>query len=205
MSIQIFNCQQGTKEWIECRLGIPTASCFSMILAKARGGDGDSKTRKTYLHKLAGEIITGKPMEGFSNDHTERGHEMEAEARNAYAFIHDVEPVPVGFIRNGDMGASPDSLVGETGLLEIKTKLAHLQIEALLSDDLPRKHKAQAQGQLFVAEREFLDFVSYWPGLPPLIKRVHREDDYIKKLELEIRVFNDELRQVVEQIRGKAA
>ncbi len=205
MSIEIFNCEQGTPEWAECRLGIPTASCFGMVLAKARGGAGGSKTRKTYLHKLAGEVITGKPMDGYSNHHMERGHEMEGEARDAYAFIRDAEPRRVGFIRNGDIGASPDSLIGDTGLLEIKTKLAHLQIEALLSDDLPSEHKAQVQGQLFVAEREFVDFVSYWPGLPPLIKRVHREDEYIKKLELEIRVFNDELRQVVEQIRGKAA
>lgn len=202
--LQIFDCEQGSQQWIDCRLGIPTASQFATVMAKGKGG-GESLTRKTYLYKLAGEIITGKQMDSYSNGHTERGHEMEEEARNAYAFMHDVEPVKVGFMRRGEMGASPDSLVGENGLLEIKTKLAHLQIEVLLSGELPSEHRAQVQGQLLISEREYVDFASYWPALPLFVVRVFPDDAYIKNLEQQLKVFNAELRLIVEQIRGKAA
>lgn len=202
--LQIFDCEQGSDSWINCRLGIPTASQFATVLAKGKGG-GESLTRKTYLYKLAGEIITGKQMDSYTNAHMERGHEMEEEARNAYAFMHDVEPVKVGFIRRGDMGASPDSLVGDSGLLEIKTKLAHLQIEVLLSGELPSEHRAQVQGQLLISGREYVDFASYWPALPLFVVRVFRDEEYIKRLAEEVEIFNAELRLLVEQVRGKAA
>ena len=87
--------EQGTPEWFAVRMGLPTASQFATIMAKGRSG-GDSKTRQTYLYKLAGEILTGDPMDSFSNHHMERGHEMEPEARRYYAFMHDVEPQQVG-------------------------------------------------------------------------------------------------------------
>lgn len=202
--LQIFDCEQGSQQWIDCRLGIPTASQFATVLAKGKGG-GESLTRKTYLYKLAGEIITGKQMDSYSNGHMERGKEMEEEARNAYAFMHDVEPVKVGFMRRGDMGASPDSIVADSGLLELKTKLAHLQIEALLDGELPPEHRAQVQGQLLVSGREWVDFASYWPALPLFVMRVFRDEDYIKNLEQQLKVFNAELRLIVEQIRGKSA
>lgn len=201
--LQIFDCDQGSEEWINCRLGIPTASQFATVMAKCKGG-GESLTRKTYLYKLAGEIITGKQMDSYSNGHMERGKEMEEEARNAYAFMHDVEPVKVGFMRRGEMGASPDSLVGGRGLLEIKTKLAHLQIEVILRGELPSEHRAQVQGQLLISEREWVDFSSYWPALPLFVVRVFREEEYIKRLSQEIEIFNAELRLIVEQIRKAA-
>ncbi len=198
--MQIIECEQGAPEWFAARMGIPTASEFSTVMAKGRGG-GDSKTRATYMKKLAGEILTGKPMEGFSTAHTERGKEMEPDARNLYAFMHDCEPQLVGFIRNGQKGCSPDSLVSNDGMLEIKTKLPHLQIEVLLSSDVPSDHVAQCQGQLWVAEREWIDFVSYWPGLPLFVTRSHRDEDYIKALATAVDEFNDELAHLVERIR----
>ena len=78
-------------EWFECRRGIPTASEFDTVQATGRGG-GESKTRRTYLYKLAGEILTGEQMYSYSNDHMERGKEMEAEARDMYIFLSDLEP-----------------------------------------------------------------------------------------------------------------
>ena len=151
--MQIIDCEQGSPEWFAARAGIPTASQFATVMASGRGG-AESKTRRTYMLKLAGEIITGDPMDSFSNAHTERGHEMEPEARNFYAFRHDVDPQLIGFIRNGNAGASPDSLIGENGLLEIKTKLPHLLIDVTLRGEFPTDHKAQCQGQLWIAERE---------------------------------------------------
>ena len=199
--LDVLECEQGTEEWHRARMGIPTASEFSTVLAKGRNG-GDSKARKTYLYKLAGEILTGQPMEGYSNAHMERGHMMEPEARAAYSFIKDAEPVQVGFIRNGRAGASPDSLIGADGLLEIKTKLPHLMVEAIVRDDMPPEHKAQCQGQLWIAEREWIDIACYWPGMPLFTHRAQRDEEYIAELAKAVDAFNAELDAIVERVRA---
>lgn len=195
--IQVFNMDQGGDEWFQARLGIPTASKFATVMAK-----GEGKTRSEYMRKLAGEIITGEVTESFSSIHTERGKEMEDEASQTYAFINSVEPKLVGFLRNGNKGASPDSLIGDNGGLEIKTALPHIQIDRLERDRLPPEHKAQVQGNLWVSEREWWDFVSYWPRLPMLCVRVFRDEEYIKTMSDEIDRFNDELAALVERIRA---
>jgi len=186
--IEVFDFAQGSPEWFVARLGIPTASEFGAVKAK-----GEGKTRRTYMMKLIGELMTGEPCEGFSNAHMERGKEMEPDARNLYAFHLDLEPVQVGFIRNGRKGCSPDSLVGNNGMSEIKTKLPHLQAEVLLADRLPPEHLPQCQGNLWVAEREWIDFVSYWPKMPLFVKRVYRDEVYIKTLATEVDLFLAEL------------
>ena len=200
MDVEIFDCEQGSPEWYACRLGIPTASEFDTILAKGKGG-GESKTRRTYMLKLAGERITGKPKYEYSDDHMERGKEMEQEARDLYAMVADADPIKVGFMRRGDAGCSPDSLIGDSGLLEIKTKLAHLQLECLLADNLPSEHRAQCQGQLWISGRQWLDFVSYWPGLPLFIKRVDRDEEYIRTLAAAVRAFNEEMHQLIARVQ----
>lgn len=199
--IQIHNCEQNTPEWLACRLGLPTASMFATILAKGRDG-GASVTRKDYLYKLAGEVLTGEPMDNFTNGHMERGHEMEGAAREMYAFLHDAEPELVGFISNHGAGASPDSLVDSDGLLEIKTKLPNRHIEALLRDGIPPEHKAQCQGQLWIAEREWLDLVIYWPKLPLIVRRVTRDEPYIRDLAAAVENFNGELAEIVGRVRA---
>jgi hypothetical protein len=201
MDLQIFNCDQGSAEWIACRAGIPTASQFDTVLAKGKGG-GESKTRRTYMLKLIGERLTGAPMYSYNNDHMERGKEMEAEARDLYSMVSDVEPVQVGFLRRGEAGASPDSLIGESGMLEIKTKLAHLQLECLLGDRLPPEHKAQCQGQLWIAEREWVDFCSYWPGLPLFRHRVYRDEVYITQIAAAVDAFNAEMLELIARVNG---
>lgn len=200
MTIQIFDCEQGTPEWRTARLGIPTASEFSTVLASGKSG-GESKTRKTYMMKLAGEIITGEPMDSYSNGHMDRGKAMEEEARAFYAFLHDEPLQRVGFVRNGDKGCSPDSLIGASGGLEIKTKLAHLMVELLLRDEFPPEHKAQCQGFLWVTERDWIDIECYWPKMPPLIKRARRDEAYIRTLSDGVDAFNEELAQMVERLR----
>lgn len=200
MSPRIIDCEQSSPEWYAARLGLPTASMFATVLAKGKGG-GASLTRQTYMHKLAGEIITGEPMEGFSNEHMQRGKDMEAEARSTYAFIHGADPKQVGFVVNGRKGASPDSLLGDAGMLEIKTKLPHLMIECILKDEFPAEHKAQCQGALWVAEREWIDIAVYWPKMPLFVKRATRDEAYIKTLSEAVEKFNEELDEVVERIR----
>lgn len=198
--LEVFDCDQNSLAWFEARRGLPTASEFSTVMATGRGG-GESKTRRTYMLKLAGEIVTGEVQEGFSNAHTERGHEMEPDARNLYALMTDARPELVGFIRNGQKGASPDSLIGADGLLEIKTKLPHLLIDVLLKDEFPAEHKHQCQGALWVSEREWIDIAVYWPKLPLFIKRAYRDEAFIKELSAAVDAFNSELAEVVEKVR----
>jgi hypothetical protein len=201
MAPRIINCEQGTEEWFRVRAGMPTASMFSTVMAKGRSG-GESATRRTYMLKLAGEILTGEPAETFSNAHTERGKVMEEDARNWYAFNQDVEPERVGFIINGPKGCSPDSLIGSDGMVEFKTALPHILIEKLLKNEFSPEHKAQCQGALWVAEREWIDLVTYWPRLPPLRVRAFRDEVYIAAMSRAVDEFNEELAEVVERIRS---
>lgn len=196
MSVQIIDCEQGTEEWLRCRLGFPTASNFSAILAK-----GEGKTRRAYMLKLAAEIITGEPGEAFTTPAMDRGKAMEAEARSLYAFVADTELRQVGFVRNGAVGWSPDSLIADAGALEIKTQRADLLIDTLLKDEFPPEHKAQCQGGLWVGEREWLDLCVYWPKMPLFTKRAKRDDLYIKNLAGEVARFTDELDALVERLR----
>lgn len=195
-------CPQGSEEWFRARAGIPTASEFATVMASGRGS-GESKTRRTYLLKLAGEILTGEPAESYSNAHMERGKAQEPEARNLYAFMHDADPQLVGFVVDDAIGAgcSPDSLIGTNGALEIKSALAHIQIDRLLRNELPAEHRAQVHGVLWIAEREWIDFASYCPNLPLFVKRVYRDDDYIREIAAAVERFNGELAETVECIR----
>lgn len=198
--LTVYDCEQGSEDWFRARMGIPTASEFGTVLAPRAGSEG--KMRRTYLHKLAGEIITGEPMERYGNAHMERGHEMEAGARSLYAFMSDADPTQIGFLRNGQKGCSPDSLIGDAGMLEIKTKLPHLLIDCILKDDFPAEHKAQCQGALWVAEREWVDIAVYWPRMPLFVKRAYRDEEYISKLSDAIDAFNADLAAVVDRIKA---
>lgn len=201
--IEVFdNIEQGSADWFAVRLGLPTASMFSDVMAKTGPRGGIAKGRQTYMRKLAGEIITDEPMDSYTNAHMERGKEREAEARDLYAMLNDVEPSQVGFIRNGNCGCSPDGLIGDAGLFENKDALAHIQIERLERGELPPEHLAQCQGALMVSQREWLDFMSYCRGLPPLIVRVERDEAYIAALRVDVDEFVGELNDLVAKIRS---
>jgi hypothetical protein len=196
----IYDVPQGSEDWFRLRAGVPTASCFDQILAKGKN-DADSLTRSRYMRTLAAERITGEPGEQFETDAMRRGKMMEAEAREHYALMHDAELDLVGFVKNGIAGCSPDALLGENGIIEIKTKRGDILIEVLLKGNLPPEHVAQVQGSLWVTEREFCDFVAYWPGLPTFVKRCHRDETYIANLAEEIARFDVEVAAIVERVR----
>lgn len=192
--VQIFDCAQHSSEWLEARRGIPTASRFADILAKGQG-----ITRRKYLYTLAGEVLTGEVQPAFTTEAMERGHAMEADAVNLYAFERDVEPVVCGFMRRGRAGCSPDRLLGRDGLVEVKSKLPHLQLEVLERGALPPEHKAQVQGQLWVSGRAWCDFISYWPRLPLFVTRVERDEPYIESLAQAVADFVNELDALVKK------
>lgn len=203
--IREIECEQGSPEWFKARAGLPTASEFATVMASGRGG-GESVTRRKYMLTLLGELLTGEVVEGYSNGHMERGKVMEQEARDLYLFRTEVESRLAGTFVNDDVraGASPDSVIGEDGLLEVKTKLPHLQLDLLIRGGLPAEHKAQVQGQLLVTGRQWVDFVSYWPKLPLHIVRVERDEPYIATLRQAIADFNGELAALAERFREAA-
>lgn len=194
---------QNTPEWMQLRAGLVTASHYAAMMA-----EGEGKMRDTLIHRVAAEIITGEPIETYSNGYMERGKTLEPEARTAYALHKGCDPEPIGFIRYDKDGAlrtgcSPDSTIGKDGLLEIKTEKADLIIKTIFRDEAPTKHKAQVQGQLMVSGREWLDLFVFCRGMPRFIKRVTRDEPYIKRLSLKLKETNEEIDTIVKRIRAR--
>lgn len=165
--MKIIDCIQGTPEWHAARAGRVTASRISDLSAKTKTGWGAS--RANYMAELVAERLTGKVAEGFSNAAMMWGTEKEPEARSAYAFITSQEITPIGFVIHPTIemsGASPDGLVGDDGLVELKCPNTATHIETLLSETIPEKYLKQMYWQMACTGRNWCDFVSYDPRLP---------------------------------------
>lgn len=188
----IHEVAQGTTEWLELRAGIPTASEFSRILTPT---GKPSKSAEPYMHELLAERLLHQPLDTFTSSWMERGTALEDEAAKYYAFQMEVQPAKVGFITTDDgrAGVSPDRLVGDEGLLEIKVPAPGTHVRYLLFKPVDRVYFPQLQGQLWVTGRKWLDILSYCPGLPEAQIRVERDDDYIEKLSGEIARFCETL------------
>ncbi len=158
------------------------------------------------MMKLAGERITGKNVDEGTTLSMRRGSELEPSARALYATLTHTEPEIIGFVLADDRkkGFSPDAFVGKNGLLEIKTKKPEILIPYFTQKGFPEEHKAQCQGGLWIAQREWVDLMIYWPDMPPLIKRAYRDEAYIRRLESEISRFNEALEMMVGQIKSFA-
>jgi hypothetical protein len=202
----ITDIQQGTPEWLALRLGIVTCSELDSLLVNGKGEAGFGAGAFTYMNPLIGERITGELADPFTgNRHTERGHELEGVARILYEDREEVKTTQVGIILNHGIGYSPDSLVADEGLTEIKTKLPKLQVEVILGGEVPKEHVAQCQGGLWVSEREWIDFVCYWPGMPLFIKRAYRDEVMIRKLSERVKTFYEILDERMNKVLGIAA
>ncbi|ALE03089.1 lambda exonuclease family protein [Bartonella ancashensis] len=192
------DCVQGTAEWHQVRHGLVTASVFEMVLARKKDGQKTQKYQALMM-KLAGERITGKVVEEGTTAPMRRGTELEPTARQLYGTLTQTKPECVGFLLADDRmkGFSPDALIGADGILEIKPKKPEILIPHFYQNSFPIEHKAQCQGGLWIAQREWIDLMLYWPGMPPLIKRAYRDEVYIRKLDSEIRRFNEALERMV--------
>lgn len=210
MELQVFNCDQGTPEWIESRLGVVTASEMHNVMAQPRKGETTSKTRATYMRRLASEIISGEPCSIFEgNAYTRHGHETEPKARELYTIGSALPVSQVGFLRRGRIGCSPDALVGEPdprvvadGGAEIKCKRGDIHIEVLLTGVVPIEHQKQIQTSMYVTGREWWDFVCYTKGLPLFVQRVHRDEAMIGRIIEDSDAFIEELDELVTKIKG---
>lgn len=196
---------QGSPEWHTLRAGIPTASCFDKILTP--GGE-PSKQAEAYLYKLVAERLIGRPIDTFNGGWMDRGTAFEAEAVAYYEAQRDMDTERIGFVTNdaSTVGASPDRFVGDRGLLEVKVPAPHTHVGYLLSRKVEKDHRVQVQGQLWVAEREWCDVLAYSPdGLPPIIIRVERDEEYIRKLAAVVGEFSARVEQTVARLRDGAA
>jgi len=197
---------QGSQEWFVARLGKVTASRISDVLATLKTGEAAS--RKNYRMELVCERLTGLKAEGYTNSHMERGNTLEPFARSSYEAIKGVFVTEVGFIQHPFIlmsGASPDGIVGELGLIEIKCPTPSNHIETVLSKKSPAKYFNQMQWQMACTNREFVDFVSYCPevgqGLDLFITRVERDDKYIAETEEAVNAFLEEVDSLTKQLK----
>jgi putative phage-type endonuclease len=197
--------EQGTEAWFNIRIGKITASRVADVLAKTK--TGYSTTRDNYMAQLVCERLTGQKGESFTNAAIQHGIETEAYARAAYEARYDVLVDEVGFVSHPTIemsGASPDGLVGDDGLIEIKCPNTATHIETLLSESVPNKYYTQMQFQIACTGRKYCDFVSFDNRLPTelqmFVKRVPRDDMYIKLIEDEIVKFLAELDTKINQL-----
>lgn len=204
--MNIVNCVQGTPEWHAARAGRVTASRIADLTASTKTGWGAS--RANYKAELVAERLTGTVADSFSNAAMKWGTEMEPEARSAYSFMMDKEVVPVGFVIHPTIamsGASPDGLVGDDGLCEIKCPNTATHIETLLSGSVPDKYLKQMNWQMACCERQWCDFVSYDPRLPArmqlFVTRIERLLD--PELEQKVRDFLKEVDETVASLTEK--
>jgi hypothetical protein len=180
--MRIIECEQGTPEWLQARLGIPSASSYAKLVTTT---GKSSAQAEAYINQLVAERITGEPTVFHVTEPMARGVELEPEARFRYEMETGNLVIQVGFLMHDTLqaGASPDGLVGENGGLEIKCPSAHTHVEYLRDGDLPIKYFQQVQGCLWISGRDWWDFMSYHPKMEPLIVRVFRDEEFIKALE----------------------
>lgn len=198
---------QGSDEWKALRLGKVTASRVADVVAKTKSGY--SASRANYAAQLIAERLTGTPAESYTNAAMQHGTETEPEARAAYEFYQGVTVQEIAFVPHPKIdqaGCSPDGLVDDDGLVEIKCPNTATHLETLLGQAVPSKYEAQMQFQMACTGRQWCDFVSYDPRMPEnmrlFIKRVGRNDNRISELETEIAAFLLEMAVKLSQLNS---
>jgi len=197
MTTDVTDVQQGSEEWKTLRLGKITASRVSQVMGKSR---------QNFLAIITAERIS-KQAESFTNAAMQWGIDTEPFAREAYEARNGVKVVQVGFCLHPtikDAGASPDGLVGDDGLIEIKCPNTSTHVGTLIDQKAPTKYIPQIQFQLACTGRQWCDFVSFDPRIEQSFFqiRVERDSEYIEKMEKEVSEFLEEVDRLVNQIQG---
>jgi len=178
--MKIIDCEQGTPQWVEARLGIPTASRFDKIITPKTLQL--SKSADMLICQLIAEKLLGQFQDSEESDWMNRGSNLEDIAADDYAFSQDVDLKRVGFITTDDglIGCSPDRLiVGRNAGLEIKNPSAHVHISYMLDpNSLFEKYKCQVLGSLWITRFDYWDLMSYHPYLPRVVVTCMSDDLY---------------------------
>ena len=188
---------QNTEEWMDLRKGKFTASSFKdLFMAKT------TKGYQSAIYKVVYERMTGEQPENFTNDYMQRGHELEPLARECYEVETFNEVQEPGFFElNEFVGASPDGLVNDDGLLEIKCPAYNTMIAYLINPKLPTIYKYQVHGQMWVTGRKWCDFMCYHPKLKPVILRIERDEVIITDIIMKIEESIKEVESIINKIK----
>lgn len=199
----IHDHEQGSEAWFSARRGIPTASGFSKILT-ATGKPSTSAT--AYMYSLIAERLSGAEVDQFTNEWMERGKELESEARDLFRFATDIDMPEVGFITDDEItiGCSPDGWNGDIGL-EIKCPKASTHVKYMLGSGCPADYVPQVQGSMFVTGASHWWFVSYYPGLDPVMCKVAADPDWHSAFAAELTKFNRKMTDALAKLDSKAA
>ena len=174
--MKIIECQQGTPEWLEARVGIATASELDSLVTplwKLRKGEGVT----TYICKKLAERWLGEPLPSFNSVEMEQGNILEEEARPWFEFTSGLSVRAVGFVTtdDGSAGCSPDGLLDDGSGIEIKCPACHTHTRYLLAGEVPDEYRAQVQGSMYVTGAASWRFLSYCRGFPALLLVVERD------------------------------
>jgi hypothetical protein len=184
-----YDFAQRSEDWQRARLGIPTSSEFHRIVTPKECKL--SAQSRDYMAVLLAEWMLAAPLPSIETEYMQRGAQLEHEAVRAYEFASGLDTETVGFVTTDDgmIGCSPDRLVGSEGCLEIKCPAANTHVGYMLERKLDDKYAPQTQGQLFITGRQWVDTVSYYPGLPTVVIRSGRRPDYIASLQSALSAF----------------
>jgi len=197
--IIIDDIEQGSPEWFALKAGVPGASSFNKIVT-TKGEP--SKQSTDYAYQLAGERLIGKQEESYSSFAMTQGLEREAEARQLYELMTGETVKQVGFVfksERKDVGCSPDGLMEKKGC-EIKCPMLKTQVKYLLDGTLPTDYFTQVQGSMWVCGFNEWEFFTYYPGMPPLLITVKRDEQFIAKLEKAMIDFIHELNKIYTEL-----
>lgn len=199
---------QRSPEWFAARCGKVTASRIADLRARTKTGWGASRDK--YMAQLVVERITGTVAPSFQNAAMAWGTETEPQARAAYEFEMDATVTEVGFVNHPIIpmaGASPDGLVGDDGLLEIKCPESHTHLDTLLNEKVPDKYLQQMQWQMACTGRKWCDFVSFDPRMPPHLQfwcqLVPRDDALVEAIEKDVIEFLETVNEKVEKLNER--
>lgn len=198
------NIDQGTDEWHDIRRGIVTASAVGKLYTPKTLQPATNPYSVALTMQLAAERITGWTEPTYINFDMQRGIDDEPVARNLYA-EHYAPVVETGFMVRDDwgfqLGYSPDGVVGDDGLIEIKSRRSKTQLETILADEVPEANMAQLQCGLLVSEREWIDYVSYCAGMPLYVKRVYPQPKHFDAILNAVEAFENKVREIVATYR----
>lgn len=200
---------QGSPEWMQARVGRVTASRLADVVAKTKTGK-PTAAREEYMAEIVCEILTGKPVEMFQTKDMQWGIEKEPLARAAYEARHFIEVETVGIVDHPFIeraAASPDGLIDDDGLIEIKCPKTKTHLLTLMADEPPEQYLPQMQWQMACTGRTWCDFVSFDPRMPAkyqlFIKRVFRDQQAIMKYEDEVRRFLQEVDSIINKLEAR--
>lgn len=188
MTLTIYEeLEQGSDEWLNVRAGLVTASTIGKLITPSTLKPAANDTARSLIETLVIESITGRVEYVHPNAAMQRGNRDEPWARHEYEKHTGQDVHEVGFIRydgpDYTLGYSPDGLVGDDGLIEIKSRSPRIQMQTIIADKVPAANMAQIQCGLFVTQRSWLDYVSYSNGMPLYIKRVYPDDAWFSAIE----------------------